>query len=58
MNIRKSAGPILGIMKVDSDKQALNLINDSDYGLTVSIFSESKDKIVFSFKNSNWDCIW
>ena len=47
MNIMReeSFGPVLGIMKVDSDKQALNLINDSDYGLTVSIFSESKDKI-------------
>ncbi|HWW22104.1 MAG TPA: aldehyde dehydrogenase family protein [Steroidobacteraceae bacterium] len=32
-------GPAVGIMKVDSDEQALRLMNDSDYGLTAAIYS-------------------
>jgi acyl-CoA reductase-like NAD-dependent aldehyde dehydrogenase len=32
-------GPALGIMKVGSDAEALQLMNDSDYGLTAAIFS-------------------
>jgi acyl-CoA reductase-like NAD-dependent aldehyde dehydrogenase len=32
-------GPAVGIMKVDSDEEAVLLMNDSDYGLTAAIFS-------------------
>ena len=32
-------GPAVGIMKVASDAEALQLMNDSDYGLTAAIFS-------------------
>ncbi len=32
-------GPAVGIMKVDSDEEALRLMNDSDFGLTAAIFS-------------------
>jgi len=32
-------GPAVGIMKVDSDEHALQLMNDSDFGLTAAIFS-------------------
>lgn len=32
-------GPLLGIMKVDSDDEAIQLMNDSRYGLTASIWS-------------------
>ncbi len=32
-------GPAVGIMKVDSDEQALRLMNDSEFGLTAAIFS-------------------
>jgi acyl-CoA reductase-like NAD-dependent aldehyde dehydrogenase len=32
-------GPAVGIMEVASDAQALQLMNDSDYGLTAAIFS-------------------
>ena len=32
-------GPAVGIMKVDSDEEAVRLMNDSDYGLTAAIFS-------------------
>jgi len=33
-------GPAVGIMKVDSDEEALRLMNDSEFGLTAAIFSE------------------
>lgn len=32
-------GPILPVMKVSNEEEALNLINDSDYGLTCAIFT-------------------
>jgi len=32
-------GPAVGIMKVDSDEQALRLMNDSEFGLTAAIYS-------------------
>lgn len=35
----ESFGPVVGIQKVASDKEAVSLMNDSDYGLTASVFS-------------------
>jgi acyl-CoA reductase-like NAD-dependent aldehyde dehydrogenase len=35
----ESFGPVVGIVKVDSDEQAISLMNDSDFGLTASIWS-------------------
>ena len=35
----ESFGPVVGIMKVSSDEEALRLMNDSPYGLTASIWS-------------------
>jgi len=35
----ESFGPVIGIMKVDDDKQAITLMNDSEFGLTASVFS-------------------
>jgi len=32
-------GPVVGIMKVSSDEDAVRLMNDSDFGLTAAIFS-------------------
>lgn len=34
----ESFGPVVGIMKVKSDKEAISLMNDSVYGLTASIW--------------------
>ena len=36
----ESFGPIVGIMKVQSDDEALRLMNDSPYGLTASIWTQ------------------
>lgn len=36
-------GPVVGIMKVDNDEQAIALMNDSEYGLTASIWTEDRD---------------
>ncbi len=35
-------GPIVGIMKVTSDDQAIDLMNDSRYGLTASIWTQDE----------------
>lgn len=35
----ESFGPVVGIMKVTSDEEAVELMNDSEFGLTASIFT-------------------
>ncbi|WDE09733.1 aldehyde dehydrogenase family protein [Thalassomonas haliotis] len=35
----ESFGPVVGIMKVTDDDQAIKLMNDSEFGLTASVFS-------------------
>ncbi len=39
----ESFGPVVGIMKVKDDDEALKLMNDSQYGLTASIWSKDKE---------------
>ncbi|MFH2204373.1 MAG: aldehyde dehydrogenase family protein [Elusimicrobiota bacterium] len=39
-------GPVVGIMPVDSDEEAVRLMNDSRYGLTAAIFTRDQDKAV------------
>ncbi|MGB6085652.1 aldehyde dehydrogenase family protein, partial [Parvibaculum sp.] len=36
----ESFGPVVGIMKVSSDEEAINLMNDSSLGLTASVWTE------------------
>ncbi|HMK84882.1 MAG TPA: aldehyde dehydrogenase family protein [Steroidobacteraceae bacterium] len=37
-------GPAVGIMRVDSDEEALRLMNDSKFGLTAAIFSRDAER--------------
>jgi acyl-CoA reductase-like NAD-dependent aldehyde dehydrogenase len=39
----ESFGPIVGIMKVRNDEEAVALMNDSPYGLTASIWTQDTD---------------
>lgn len=41
--MRESFGPVVGIMKVSSDTEAIRLMNDSTYGLTASVWTEDAD---------------
>ena len=36
-------GPIIGVMKVSSDDEAIKLMNDSEFGLTGSIWTKNLD---------------
>ncbi|MBI4873247.1 MAG: aldehyde dehydrogenase family protein [Acidobacteria bacterium] len=38
--MEESFGPVIGIMPVDSEDEAVRLMNDSPYGLTASIWTE------------------
>lgn len=40
----ESFGPVVGIMRVQSDDEALSLINDSRYGLTASLWTQDENK--------------
>ena len=42
----ESFGPVVGIMKVHSDKEAIDLMNDSSYGLTASIWTEDEQAAI------------
>jgi acyl-CoA reductase-like NAD-dependent aldehyde dehydrogenase len=42
----ESFGPVVGIMKVESDGDAVRLMNDSIYGLTASIWTSDEDAAI------------
>ncbi len=42
----ESFGPVVGIMKVKDDEEALKLMNDSPFGLTASIWTEDEDAAI------------
>ena len=40
----ESFGPIIGIMKVKNDEEAIKLMNDTEYGLTASVYSSDQSR--------------
>ena len=42
----ESFGPVVGIMAVDDDAQAIGLMNDSEFGLTACVFTTDVDAAV------------
>lgn len=42
----ESFGPVVGIMKVKDDDEAIALMNDSDFGLTASLWTADTDRAV------------
>jgi acyl-CoA reductase-like NAD-dependent aldehyde dehydrogenase/anthranilate/para-aminobenzoate synthase component II len=57
----ESFGPIIGIMKVSTDDEAVRLMQDTEYGLTASIYSSNQaraEKILslIDTGTSYWNC--
>jgi acyl-CoA reductase-like NAD-dependent aldehyde dehydrogenase len=42
----ESFGPVIGIMKLRSDEEAITLMNDSPYGLTAAIWTTDEDAAI------------
>lgn len=40
----ESFGPVVGIMKVRDDEEAIALMNDSDFGLTASLWTSDSER--------------
>ena len=40
----ESFGPVIGIMKVRNDEEAIQLMNDTEYGLTASVYSKNESR--------------
>ncbi|MEO7313227.1 MAG: aldehyde dehydrogenase family protein [Chitinophagaceae bacterium] len=57
----ESFGPIIGIMKVQDDKEATSLMQDTVYGLTASVYSADKTRATTILQQLNtgtgyWNC--
>ncbi len=57
----ESFGPIIGIMKVKDDMEAIQLMQDTDYGLTGSVYSSNQKRAENILRQINagtgyWNC--
>lgn len=57
----ESFGPIIGIMKVKNDEEAIKLMADTKYGLTASVYSKDEERALAILKRMNtgtgyWNC--
>jgi acyl-CoA reductase-like NAD-dependent aldehyde dehydrogenase len=54
-------GPLIGIAKVGSDDEALRLMNDTEYGLTASVYAADRERAARLLSQVNagtayWNC--
>jgi acyl-CoA reductase-like NAD-dependent aldehyde dehydrogenase len=57
----ESFGPVIGIATVDSDEEALALMNDTEYGLTAGVYTRDKARAERILRRVNagsvyWNC--
>lgn len=57
----ESFGPVIGIMKVENDEEALTLMQDTDYGLTAGVYSKDQARALRIMKQLDtgtvyWNC--
>ncbi len=57
----ESFGPIIGIQKVRNDEEAISLMQDTEYGLTAAVYSDSQERGESILKQLNtgtayWNC--
>jgi acyl-CoA reductase-like NAD-dependent aldehyde dehydrogenase len=57
----ESFGPIIGIMKVKDDAEAVQLMKDTEYGLTAAVYSSNQQRAEHILKQINtgtgyWNC--
>ena len=57
----ESFGPVIGIMKVKDDEEAIKLMQDTEYGLTASVYSSSQQRAENILQQINsgtgyWNC--
>ena len=57
----ESFGPVIGIMKVKNDEEAIQLMQDTEYGLTAAVYSSDKKRAENILQQINagtgyWNC--
>jgi len=57
----ESFGPVIGIMKVKDDNEAIQLMQDTEYGLTASVYSKDQQRAEKILREINvgtgyWNC--
>jgi acyl-CoA reductase-like NAD-dependent aldehyde dehydrogenase len=57
----ESFGPIIGIMKVKNDEEAIRMMTDTEYGLTAAVYSKEKQRAEKILQQINvgtgyWNC--
>ena len=57
----ESFGPVIGIMKVENDAEAIALMQDTEYGLTAAVYSTVKSRALNILQQVNagtgyWNC--
>ena len=54
-------GPAIGIQRVQSDDEAIALMNDTDYGLTAAVYCQNRQRAIYVLSQVNsgsayWNC--